>query len=137
MDVNIQFVKTQAVPPSFLSMDVCGRVIRLDSLSKVISAGLRAAWMTAPTALLYRAELHAQAEILHSCTLAQVSDFCCFPYISHSPIYCVTLRIKWRNPAPHVYLAERGNESNLNIIIGLTIYKYHGPLRHDGNDLRI
>ncbi|XP_026500078.1 kynurenine/alpha-aminoadipate aminotransferase, mitochondrial [Vanessa tameamea] len=57
--------------PSFLSLDVCGRVIRLDSVSKVISSGLRAGWLTAPTALMHRAELHAQAELLHSCTLAQ------------------------------------------------------------------
>ncbi|XP_052758039.1 kynurenine/alpha-aminoadipate aminotransferase, mitochondrial [Galleria mellonella] len=58
-------------PPSFLSLDTCGRVIRLDSFSKVISAGLRAAWVTAPTALLQRLELHMQAEMLHSCTLSQ------------------------------------------------------------------
>ncbi|KAJ0171939.1 hypothetical protein K1T71_012702 [Dendrolimus kikuchii] len=58
-------------PPSFLSMDTCGRVIRLDSLSKVVSSGLRAAWLTAPTTLLHRLELHMQAELLHSCTLSQ------------------------------------------------------------------
>ncbi|CAH0714778.1 unnamed protein product, partial [Brenthis ino] len=63
------------VPPSFISMDVCGRVIRLDSFSKVISAGLRAAWMTAPSALLHRAELHAQAELLHSNSLGQAILF--------------------------------------------------------------
>ncbi|KAM3958415.1 kynurenine/alpha-aminoadipate aminotransferase, mitochondrial-like [Aphomia sociella] len=57
--------------PSFLSLDTCGRVIRLDSFSKVISAGLRAAWVTAPTALLQRLELHMQAELLHNCTLTQ------------------------------------------------------------------
>ncbi|XP_072946545.1 kynurenine/alpha-aminoadipate aminotransferase, mitochondrial [Epargyreus clarus] len=60
-----------ACPPSFLSMDACGRVVRLDSGSKVLSAGLRAGWLTAPAPLLARAELHAQAELLHSCTLSQ------------------------------------------------------------------
>ncbi|VVC94946.1 unnamed protein product [Leptidea sinapis] len=59
------------VTPSFLSLDECGRVVRLDSVSKVVSAGLRGAWLTAPTALLRRAELHSQAELLHSCTLSQ------------------------------------------------------------------
>ncbi|CAH0697428.1 unnamed protein product [Spodoptera exigua] len=57
--------------PSFLSMDTCGRVLRLDSVSKVVSAGLRGAWLTAPKPLLHRLELHTQAELLHSCTLAQ------------------------------------------------------------------
>ncbi|KAI5632140.1 aminotransferase class I and II domain-containing protein [Phthorimaea operculella] len=58
--------------PSFLSLDSCGRVLRLDSLSKVVSSGLRAGWVTAPTALVHRLELHTQAELLHSCSLAQV-----------------------------------------------------------------
>lgn len=57
--------------PSLLSLDACGRVLRLDSLSKVVSSGLRAAWLTAPTPLLRRLELHTQAELLHSCTLSQ------------------------------------------------------------------
>ncbi|XP_037301033.1 kynurenine/alpha-aminoadipate aminotransferase, mitochondrial isoform X4 [Manduca sexta] len=56
---------------SFLSLDACGRVVRLDSLSKVVSAGLRAGWVSAPAPLLQRLELHAQAELLHSCTLSQ------------------------------------------------------------------
>ncbi|XP_023946555.2 kynurenine/alpha-aminoadipate aminotransferase, mitochondrial [Bicyclus anynana] len=60
---------------SFLSLDACGRVIRLDSLSKVVSSGMRAAWITAPAAFIQRAELHTQAEILHSCTLTQAISF--------------------------------------------------------------
>lgn len=62
---------SNAAIPSFLSLDTHGRVIRLDSISKVISAGLRGAWVTAPKPLLERLELHTQAEVLHSCTLAQ------------------------------------------------------------------
>ncbi|CAG9792529.1 unnamed protein product [Diatraea saccharalis] len=58
--------------PTFLSLDTCGRVIRLDSLSKVVSAGLRAGWVTAPTPVLQKLELHMQSELLHSCTLSQV-----------------------------------------------------------------
>ncbi|XP_048487224.1 kynurenine/alpha-aminoadipate aminotransferase, mitochondrial [Plutella xylostella] len=56
--------------PSFLSLDSAGRVIRLDSFSKVLSPGLRAAWATAPPALLQRLQLHQEAHCLHSCTLA-------------------------------------------------------------------
>ncbi|XP_034825986.1 kynurenine/alpha-aminoadipate aminotransferase, mitochondrial isoform X1 [Maniola hyperantus] len=66
---------TEKVPPSFLSLDVCGRVIRLDSLSKVVSSGLRSAWITAPAALIHRAELHMQAEVLHPCTLTQAITY--------------------------------------------------------------
>ncbi|XP_032522047.2 kynurenine/alpha-aminoadipate aminotransferase, mitochondrial-like [Danaus plexippus] len=62
---------TNTVIPSFLSLDACGRVLRLDSFSKVVSSGLRAGWVTAPAALIHYLELHAQAELLHSCTLAQ------------------------------------------------------------------
>ncbi|CAH2058464.1 unnamed protein product, partial [Iphiclides podalirius] len=56
---------------SFLSLDVCGRVLRLDSVSKALSAGLRLGWLTAPAALVERAELHSQAELLHPSTLSQ------------------------------------------------------------------
>ncbi|CAG9568770.1 unnamed protein product [Danaus chrysippus] len=62
---------TNTVFPSFLSLDACGRVLRLDSFSKVVSSGLRAGWVTAPAAFIHYLELHAQAELLHSCTLAQ------------------------------------------------------------------
>ncbi|CAB3226197.1 unnamed protein product, partial [Arctia plantaginis] len=65
----LNYTDTQV--PSFLSMDTHGRVIRLDSVSKVVSAGLRGAWVTAPIPLLERLELHMQAELLHSCTLSQ------------------------------------------------------------------
>ena len=34
------------LPPSFLSIDTDGRVIRLDSFSKIIAPGLRVGWMT-------------------------------------------------------------------------------------------
>ncbi|XP_041972044.1 kynurenine/alpha-aminoadipate aminotransferase, mitochondrial [Aricia agestis] len=61
----------EPAPPSFLSLDSVGRVIRLDSLSKVVSAGLRAAWLTAPAPLLAAAERLQQAELLHPCTLSQ------------------------------------------------------------------
>ncbi|RVE45022.1 hypothetical protein evm_010340 [Chilo suppressalis] len=58
--------------PTFLSLDTCGRVIRIDSLSKVVSAGLRAGWVTAPKVVQQKLELHMQTELLHSCTLSQM-----------------------------------------------------------------
>ncbi|KXJ90368.1 pyridoxal phosphate-dependent transferase [Microdochium bolleyi] len=35
------------LPRSYLSLDTCGRVIRLDSFSKIMAPGLRAGWITA------------------------------------------------------------------------------------------
>lgn len=42
----------QQLPPSYLSLDTCGRVIRLDSTSKILAPGLRCAWMTACSQLI-------------------------------------------------------------------------------------
>ncbi|KAK3182188.1 hypothetical protein K4F52_006557 [Lecanicillium sp. MT-2017a] len=36
-----------SLPPSYLSLDVSGRVIRLDSTSKILAPGLRLGWITA------------------------------------------------------------------------------------------
>ncbi|ANZ76325.1 BA75_04174T0 [Komagataella pastoris] len=47
-----EFVK--ALEPSFLSMDVDGRVLRLDSLSKVLAPGTRIGWIVGQPALLMK-----------------------------------------------------------------------------------
>lgn len=36
------------VIPSFLSMDIDGRVIRVDSFSKIVAPGSRCGWLTGP-----------------------------------------------------------------------------------------
>ncbi|KAF9636123.1 hypothetical protein BFW01_g7018 [Lasiodiplodia theobromae] len=36
-----------SLPPSYLSLDTSGRVLRLDSASKILAPGLRAGWLTA------------------------------------------------------------------------------------------
>ncbi|CAD1475226.1 unnamed protein product, partial [Heterotrigona itama] len=59
-------------PKSFLSLDTEGRVIRLDSFSKVISSGLRLGFITAPAPLIASIELHLQSSHLHAPTLSQV-----------------------------------------------------------------
>ncbi|KAJ3585679.1 hypothetical protein NHX12_014398, partial [Muraenolepis orangiensis] len=46
--------------PSYLSMDVDGRVIRLDSLSKIVSSGLRIGFVTGPKPLVDKLVLHIQ-----------------------------------------------------------------------------
>ena len=47
-------------PPSFLSMDTEGRVLRFDSFSKVLSSGLRLGYVTGPSPLIERINLHMQ-----------------------------------------------------------------------------
>ncbi len=57
--------------PSFLSMDVDGRVLRFDSFSKLLSSGLRVGFVSGPPALIERIELHQQASVLHSSGVSQ------------------------------------------------------------------
>ena len=47
------------------------RVLRFDSFSKVISAGLRVGWVTGPPSLIDRLELHTQSTLLHPSGLSQ------------------------------------------------------------------
>lgn len=58
-------------PKSFLSLDTEGRVIRLDSFSKVVSSGIRLGFITAAAPLIASIELHLQSSHLHAPTLSQ------------------------------------------------------------------
>ncbi|KAL0490892.1 2-aminoadipate aminotransferase [Acrasis kona] len=68
-------VRQQNVPlssdVSFLSMDLDGRVLRFDSLSKVLSSGLRIGWVTGHKELVERIHLHMQTNSLHTSGLSQ------------------------------------------------------------------
>lgn len=66
----LQFQKPWA--PSFLSMDVDGRVIRTDSFSKILSSGLRIGFVTGPKPLVDRVVLHIQASTMHTSTFTQL-----------------------------------------------------------------
>ncbi|KAM6221462.1 kynurenine/alpha-aminoadipate aminotransferase, mitochondrial [Rhynchocyon petersi] len=66
----LQFTKPWA--PTFLSMDVDGRVIRADSFSKVLSSGLRIGFVTGPKPLIERIVLHTQVSTLHTSTFTQL-----------------------------------------------------------------
>lgn len=59
--------------PSFLSMDTDGRVIRFDSFSKVLSAGIRLGFMTAPAFVAAKVEQHMQMSILHANSFSQIA----------------------------------------------------------------
>ncbi|XP_054239010.1 kynurenine/alpha-aminoadipate aminotransferase, mitochondrial isoform X1 [Indicator indicator] len=65
----LQFEKPWA--PSFLSMDVDGRVIRTDSFSKILSSGLRIGFLTGPKPLIDRVVLHIQVSTMHTSTFTQ------------------------------------------------------------------
>lgn len=66
----LQFSKSWA--PTFLSMDIDGRVIRTDSFSKVLSSGLRIGFITGPKPLIERVVLHTQVSNVHPSTFAQL-----------------------------------------------------------------
>ncbi|KAJ8676210.1 hypothetical protein QAD02_011996 [Eretmocerus hayati] len=59
-------------PQSLLSMDVDGRVLRLDSFSKLMSSGLRLGMVTAPKPIIERLQLHVQSSTIHPSSLSQV-----------------------------------------------------------------
>ena len=57
---------------SYLSLDVDGRVIRLDSFSKVLFPGVRLGWATAPRAVIDKLVCHLHGVALGAPPLAQV-----------------------------------------------------------------
>eukprot|EP00760_Papus_ankaliazontas_P000657 PhM_4_TR10170/c0_g1_i1/m.4188/K00825/AADAT, KAT2; kynurenine/2-aminoadipate aminotransferase len=57
---------------SFFSMDVDGRVLRFDSFSKVLSAGMRIGWVTGPSELIDQIQLDMQTQALNVSGLSQV-----------------------------------------------------------------
>ena len=59
-------------PPSFLSLDTDGRVLRFDSFSKVLSSGLRLGFVSGPQQLVERIQLHMQCSVLHASSMSQV-----------------------------------------------------------------
>lgn len=60
-------------PNSFLSMDTDGRVLRFDSMSKVLSSGLRLGFCTGPAPLVERLVLHMQTAALCTSGLSQAA----------------------------------------------------------------
>ena len=78
--------------PSYLSMDTAGLVLRFDSLSKVLSSGIRIGWVTGPEALINALELSQQATALHTCGIAQVM--------------CSTLLQQWKIPGFQAHVTQ-------------------------------
>ena len=55
---------------SFYQLDVDGRVLRLDSFSKVLGGGLRLGWVSGPQILVERLRLHQQSTTMQASTLS-------------------------------------------------------------------
>ena len=59
--------------PSYLSLESSpSRVIRFDSFSKILSAGLRVGWATGPSFFIDKMQLHQQVSCLHTSGLSQM-----------------------------------------------------------------
>ena len=59
--------------PSLFSLDPDGRVIRTDSLSKIVSSGIRVGFVSGPSELVDAMSLHNQASIMHASGLSQLA----------------------------------------------------------------
>lgn len=76
----LQFDRTPGAPQpglkglsrSLLSLDVEGRVVRLDACSKVLAPGLRVGWATAPPAVMGRMVRAMQSAVQGANSLAQI-----------------------------------------------------------------
>lgn len=56
---------------SYFSIDVDARVIRCDSMSKILSSGLRIGWITGPKALIERVNMHTMVTNLQPAGISQ------------------------------------------------------------------
>ncbi|XP_069988234.1 kynurenine/alpha-aminoadipate aminotransferase, mitochondrial-like [Penaeus vannamei] len=68
----LQFMDEENFPPSYLKLDTEGRVLRFDSFSKIIAAGLRVGWVTGPQPLIRKISLHKGASVISSASMSQV-----------------------------------------------------------------
>ncbi|XP_021378077.1 kynurenine/alpha-aminoadipate aminotransferase, mitochondrial-like isoform X2 [Mizuhopecten yessoensis] len=66
----IQFAET--LVPSFLSLDVDGRVMRFDSLSKLLSPGARLGFLTGPRPLVQKVIFKIMSSTMHANGIAQM-----------------------------------------------------------------
>lgn len=70
---HAEFLKT--LVPSFLSMDVDGRVMRMDSFSKVVAPGSRVGWITASQQIVDRYLKHADVSTQGPAGISQLVLF--------------------------------------------------------------
>lgn len=66
--------------PTFWSLDTVGRVIRFDSMSKILSSGIRIGFVTGPTAFVNHVNLLTSCSNLHT---SGVSQMLAFKFLEH------------------------------------------------------
>ncbi|KAH7128956.1 pyridoxal phosphate-dependent transferase [Dactylonectria macrodidyma] len=65
----------RAIVPSYVRIDTDGRVVRMDSFSKVVSPGLRLGWITASEQIVNRYKTHADVSTQGPSGLSQLGLF--------------------------------------------------------------
>ncbi|KAJ8661436.1 hypothetical protein O0I10_002702 [Lichtheimia ornata] len=73
--------------PSYFSMDVDGRVLRLDSMSKILSSGMRIGWVTGPPALVNRIDVHTASSNLQPAGIPQLMAYGLLEKWGHQGFY--------------------------------------------------
>jgi kynurenine/2-aminoadipate aminotransferase len=66
--------------PSYFSLDTDGRVLRFDSLSKIISAGFRIGWVCGARYFIDKIVLHSMASNLHVSGVSQALSLTIFKH---------------------------------------------------------
>ncbi|KAK3814821.1 MAG: pyridoxal phosphate-dependent transferase [Linnemannia elongata] len=79
--------------PSYLSMDIDGRVLRFDSMSKILSSGLRVGWATGPAELVNVMNLVTQTANLQPSSVAQAITYTLVDSWGHQGFYDHTLKV--------------------------------------------
>ncbi|KAF9429111.1 hypothetical protein BGZ76_001798 [Entomortierella beljakovae] len=79
--------------PSYFSMDVDGRVLRFDSMSKILSSGLRVGWATGPAELINCMNLITQTSNLQPSSVAQAITYTLLESWGHQGFYDHTLKV--------------------------------------------
>ncbi|KAG0299179.1 hypothetical protein BGZ97_003835, partial [Linnemannia gamsii] len=79
--------------PSYLSMDTDGRVLRFDSMSKILSSGLRVGWATGPAELVNVMNLVTQTANLQPSSVAQAITYTLVDSWGHQGFYEHTLKV--------------------------------------------
>ncbi|KAI9256227.1 pyridoxal phosphate-dependent transferase [Sporodiniella umbellata] len=72
---------------SYLSMDIDGRVLRCDSMSKILSSGLRLGWLTGPAAWVERINMHTMVTNLQPSGVSQVMALALLQHWGHAGFF--------------------------------------------------
>lgn len=80
-------------PTSFFSLDTDGRVIRMDSFSKIMSAGIRIGVITAHQDIVAKLILHMGNSVLQASSLSQVRLGFLLIFFKYFLIYFIVISI--------------------------------------------